>query len=119
MDPAPEKQLTSAILRCRDLGLDPGRTIELHSQLIKEKGETWWGWWANRNERAVDAALRTLIGLANNKLNVFLYDSGHAPDGQLYRERCRDIEWDDKNPEPGPILSPDPDLTPGYYAKIS
>jgi len=105
------KDLVTVALRFRDLNVPDGETIVRHQQIASELGFTWWGWWAQANERVPVAAMRQIQRLANTEagLNIFLFDSGRL---KLFAATCVDTSF-----QPGgtAFRSPDASRTPGYY----
>jgi hypothetical protein len=105
--------VTTMVLRFRDLVTAPGGTIEEHSKVISEvgkKGFVWWGWWSKAGERIPDETFRLLKASAKkNPLVIYLFDSGR---GFIYRAECGDIHWQTDHE---PVESPDATTTPPYY----
>ncbi|WP_158627404.1 metallophosphoesterase [Corallococcus sp. AB045] len=85
--------------------------MSLHSNIAREHGFVWWGWWNKGGEQVPSEEFAELRRKARQPggLTLYLLDSGHS---QTYSSVCTDIHW-----EPGgePIASPDPEKTPSYY----
>jgi 3',5'-cyclic AMP phosphodiesterase CpdA len=103
--------VSSAILRFRDLNVPDGQTIEEHLRLIGTDGSVWWGWWAQLNERIADESMRLLEALSRDGLTLYLADSGQK---KLYRAHCVEVTWQHTNKA---ALSPNKALTPQYYVE--
>jgi hypothetical protein len=102
--------VTTMVLRFRDLVTAPGGTIHEHQDVITKEGYVWWGWWSKAGERIPQDVFARLKGLAKaGSLTVYLYDSGR---NLVYRAGCSDIEW---KADHSPAESPDGKRTPRYY----
>ena len=105
-----ESQLSTIILRFRDLVTERGQTVAQHQAIIKGSGHVWWGWWRKRGETVPDDAFRDLAKRAKaGGFDAYLMDSGQE---LLYKVVCSDIKWDANLVE---IESPDVTMTPEYY----
>ena len=103
-------EVTTMILRFRDLVTPPGGTIELHREFIRTGGYVWWGWWSKAGERIPVDVFITLQKIAiAGALEALLFDSGH---NQIHRVVCTDIHWRAKQDRG---ISPEPNMTPPYY----
>jgi 3',5'-cyclic AMP phosphodiesterase CpdA len=105
--------IESAILRFRDLATNPGDTITKHSDIIKEKGFVWWGWWHKSGESIPGDTFRGFVRQIDRDgfIETYLLDTGL---NYLHQAKIKEIKWDNcyKN-----IDSPDWDYTPAYYKK--
>src|SRR5262245_42724566 len=101
----PATEVTSLILRFRDLVTPPGETLRRHRDLVELKGFVWWGWWNKFGERVPADLFRRLSAA---EFELLLFDSGT---NQVVCARCSGIVWG----EDGAIASPNADATPEYY----
>src|SRR5262245_2739513 len=86
------QELSTVILRFRDLVTERGQTIVRHRDIASHDGYVWWGWWHKRDETIPDDAFRNLVGKAKNDgLEIYLLDSGQE---LLYKAICTEIRWD-------------------------
>ena len=105
-------ELTTIILRFRDLVTAPGQTIQQHKDISDKEEHVWWGWWSKFGETVPDDAFRELARQAGTGgVEIFLMDSGQD---LLYRATCIEIRRD---PDHARIDSPDKRRTPEYYSK--
>ncbi len=109
--------VSTLILRFRDLSTQSGDTLRLHSQIIAEqaRGYVWWGWWNKSGEVIPDEIFRAFQKKIQSKRSVpfYLLDSGNK---MLYEARCVEIEWDKTHQR---VPSPEPEATPAYYRNSS
>lgn len=108
------EDLSTAILRFRDLVTERGGTIRRHKEISEQGGEgesyVWWGWWNKRDETVPDAAFRQLLKKAQGGgLVIYLFDSYQE---KLYEATCLDITWQLSLAE---FSTPEPGKTPEYY----
>jgi 3',5'-cyclic AMP phosphodiesterase CpdA len=103
--------ITTAILRFRDLVTGPGKTIEHHEKIAKAKKWVWWGWWNKYGETVADDVFRRLAKIAEtgSGLRLILFDSGRL---EVFSTICREIHWDTTRDKVPP---PDYKHTPPYY----
>lgn len=98
------------ILRFRDLGRDPGSTIDEHNAIIAKENATWWGWWHKFGEAVPTETFKVLADrLDQGELDAFLFDTGAM---RLYNIKIAKIHWDHRG---RPCATPDGTLTPHYY----
>lgn len=105
-------QLSTIILRFRDLVTDRGQTVAWHQDIVNNSGlgYVWWGWWRKREETVPDDVFRELAKRAKaGGFEAYLMDSGQE---LLYKVVCTDVRWDQNLVE---IASPDVTQTPEYY----
>jgi hypothetical protein len=105
-------ELSTIILRFRDLVTDRGQTVAQHISIINNSntGYVWWGWWRKRDETVPDDVFRDLAKRAKaGGFCAYLIDSGQD---LLYKIICTDIKWDPNLIE---IESPEAAKTPEYY----
>ena len=50
--------VTTMVLRFRDLVTAPGDTIQEHYDVSQKEGFVWWGWWSKAGERIPDDVFR-------------------------------------------------------------
>src|SRR5262249_2573457 len=104
--------VTTMVLRFRDLVTAPGGTIQEHYDVIQKEGVVWWGWWSKAGGTIPDDGFPHLKGRAEAApLTVSLFDSGYT---RVHRAVCHDIKWQTTHARFG---SPDPKRTPPYYKK--
>jgi hypothetical protein len=102
--------VTTMVLRFRDLVTAPGGTIQEHYDVIQKEGFAWWGWWSKAGERIPQDVFMHLKAQAKaGPLTVYLFDSGR---NLVYRAVCSDIEW---KADHAPAESPEAKRTPRYY----
>ena len=104
--------VTTLILRFRDLITETGQTVDLHNAIsASSPGHVWWGWWNKLGEVVPDDVFRCLrvTAVDSSGLEVLLLDSGRD---QVFRATCSDIHWNNNHDLVG---SPDPECTPEYY----
>lgn len=112
----PNSEITTLILRFRDLGIASGKTIEYHQEKIEQRGGqndgkkyTWWGWWNKSGEQVpVELYTELLDPMKAGPITLYLLDSGQH---KLYETQCDDIHWHARELVP----SPEPEWTPEYY----
>lgn len=105
-----EADVTTVVLRFRDLGMGVGQTIAQHQERVTEFGFTWWAWWDKAGEQAPIDLFRRLNTVATTVgLDVFLYDSGQD---LLWEAKARAIQVLDDG---GAAPSPQAETTPAYY----
>jgi hypothetical protein len=104
-----KNEISTLILRFRDLVTDHGQTVAKHQEIIKTKGHVWWGWWRKQDETIPDDAFRHIAQLATKGLKLYLMDSGQD---LLFEVNCTDVRWDSKHIE---ISTPNVNETPEYY----
>src|SRR5215213_1207299 len=109
-------ELSTIILRFRDLVTDRGDTIRRHQSIVdeivggKKRGYVWWGWWHKLGEAIpVDAFVELSDRADDGGLNLYLMDSGQE---KLYRARCTAIDWDSKLKA---FTLEESEATPEYY----
>ena len=109
--PVNTDEVSSLILRFRDLATGRGETVALHNDIAARAGFVWWAWWRKGGEKVPEAVFRRLRTRAQEAggLDVFMFDSGR---NLVLRARLMDIVWNEMLDE---IPSPDPSLTPEYY----
>ncbi|MCG7535817.1 metallophosphoesterase [Pseudoalteromonas sp. OOF1S-7] len=102
---------STLLLRFRDLSCPKGETINRHSELIKEKGYAWWGWW-NKGHEKLPFDTITDLGLKDDGENkhVYLFDSAQQT---FYKASLADIHAQVGNE----VSTPDADHTPSYYVE--
>jgi hypothetical protein len=98
----------TAVLRFRDFEAD---TVATHREIIHHAGAAWWAWWRKESEDPQLTQLAKLasscpvdIGIINRQLDT------------RFVARCTRVAY---NPSGNPLLSPEPDRTPGYYRSDS
>jgi 3',5'-cyclic AMP phosphodiesterase CpdA len=108
-------QVTSLILRFRDLVTPRGDTIAFHREIIVKREEVWWGWWKKSGETVPDEVFRSLVDTIRTAgpIQIYLMDSGHA---QLFAATCPEIRWDANHDF---LISSDSTATPDYYREQS
>ena len=105
--------ITTCILRFRDLITDDGGTIARHKEAIcKNRCKVkfvWWGWWKKQQEKPPKEFLDLASIARKSGLIIYLMDSGQK---KLYSAVCHDIVVSDTEP----IEAPDSaKYTPKYY----
>src|SRR5690349_1379161 len=107
----PQTEVTTVILRFRDLATAQGQTLALHRAIRDEHGFVWWGWWNKFGEQVPSELFARLkMEALGAPQDWFLFDSGQ---NRLYRARCSDVVWNEDARQR--IPSPDPGTTPEYY----
>lgn len=101
--------MASLALRFRDLVTPPNGTIELHREIINEKGFVYWGWWAKAGEKCPSKFTQLQDTLGDNFEEVFLFDSGQS---KLFKATISDISFNNSKHGMG---CPTEDATPAYY----
>ncbi len=103
-------ELSTTILRFRDLVTERGITIQSHQQIADTTGHVWWGWWNKFGEKV---PTNTFLELKNRArqgaFDIYLLDSGQL---LFFKATCLDIEWEitlENRP------SPESGATPDYY----
>ena len=87
------------VLRFRDLSTAKGDTINLHQEVIAQKGEVWWGWWKGGADSDCEEAIYYLSEILADErstskdhiLTLFLLDTGQDRTGctvQNARRSC-------------------------------
>lgn len=84
------------VLRFRDLSTAKGDTINLHQEVIAQKGEVWWGWWKGGADSDCEEAIYYLSEILADErstskdhiLTLFLLDTGQD---RLYSAKCKKI----------------------------
>jgi len=98
----------SAILRFSDAEKP---TIPEHSEVIGTRFSVWWGWWKKQTEQFPLEVLRYLKSESRRRpLQIGLVK--RKDEEELYTATCIDVAFEESG---SPIMSPDPELTPGYY----
>src|SRR3954464_6716770 len=86
-------------------------TVDEHNQLITQFGATWWGWWKKLHESyRADLLARVKNFSRTRGLRVGLVNRKGGE--RLFVARCVQCETGTG----APIPSPEPRLTPAYYA---
>lgn len=107
--------LTTMILRFRDLSTNSGQTIKLHREKIKDCQFTWWGWWHKAHETVPVKSFHKFNEVIKNSgpIEILLFDTGRIA---VYKAMLEEIVWEiDDERGATEILSPDPEATPKYY----
>ena len=107
--------ITTCILRFRDLITDDGGTIARHRESISKNRckfkFVWWGWWKKQQEKLPKEFLNLASIAHKSELIIYLVDSGQK---KLYTAICHDIVVSDTDT----VAAPDSGkYTPKYYNK--
>lgn len=72
-----EADVTTLILRFRDLVTAPGETLSLHRDLCIARGLTWWGWWNRADERVPYNLFVRLkfLAVTSKPTRIYLFDT--------------------------------------------
>lgn len=110
--PNDANEITSLILRFRDLITATGETIESHRAICQAHGNVWWGWWAKAGECVPSHVFMRFNALAkkDGSILIFLVDTGTHT---FYKVTCTEIMF---STDTAVISSPQPALTPAYYS---
>lgn len=101
------------ILCFRDLVTAPGDTISRHSELVREFGYCWWGWWKKAIEDVpVDLLLRIVGSNGGKNAEIFLYDCGSY---KFYKVTTGGVSI---APSDTGMSAPEIEKTPEYYANL-
>lgn len=97
-----------AILRFGDAEV---RTISEHQKIIRERGQTWWGWWKKTTEPFPSSTLHFLKdGAGRNPIRIGLVK--RKEEEELFVATCRGVAIANGAAS---MASPEPALTPEYY----
>lgn len=111
----PTPEVSTLVLRFRDLVTSPGGTIDEHQKVIDRRGFVWWGWWSKAGESIPDEVFRQLALQARSGegLTVLLLDTGRL---QLLSAHCKEMHWDPHHqPQSAVDATGDAEATPSYY----
>jgi predicted phosphodiesterase len=104
--------MSSILLRFRDT-IDGIDTIKEHTDLIDNKGYTWWGWWKKTNEPNNTSEISIFQkNVQNNNVSIIgLFDRNTS---RFFSAQICEVKANLKSK----IDSPDKRLTPKYYNDV-